>query len=128
MGRHPKKKSMGLTDLELQVMNIVWNKQETTVSEVLTELSQTKKLAYTTVATIFKVLESKKYLKSEKQDNLLIHSSLIARETYQYWYMSNNLSTIFESPKALVAKLIEETDLSSREIEKIKQVLVNKEF
>ena len=82
-GRRPKKKGMELTDLELQIMNMIWTKDMSSVREVCDELSKSKPLAYTTVATIFKVLEQKKYLCSSKENNILKYNAQIEKENYQ---------------------------------------------
>lgn len=52
-------KTKQLSELEQEVMNIVWELKNCSVREVRAELSKSKKLAYTTVATILQRLNDK---------------------------------------------------------------------
>lgn len=128
-GRKPKsRKSLSLTDLELEIMNEIWKHQTTTIREVCDALQNTNPLAYTTVATIFKVLDQKGYLFSEKKANVLSYGPKVAKDEYQDWYRENKLSQVFESPQHLVVKFIEDSALSKKDIDKIKKALEDMEF
>jgi predicted transcriptional regulator len=127
-GRKPKKTGLALTELELEVMNYIWDSGETTVREVCDLINEKKALAYTTVATMFKSLENKKYLISKKNGNVLVFTPDISRAKFQDWYCGNRLSQIFTSPQSLVSQFIEDTNLSKKEIAKVKKALENLEF
>lgn len=128
-GRKPKEKeSLSLTDLELEIMNEVWRLESATIRDVCDALQDSKPLAYTTVATIFKVLDQKGYLHSEKSGNILTFGPRVSRDEYQNWYRENKLSQVFDSPQSLVVKFIEDSSLSRRDIERIKKALEDMEF
>src|ERR1700761_6614521 len=55
-------RSATLTDQELEIMKIVWDRDSVTVREVYEALLEKRKVAYTTVMTMMKILEQKKYL------------------------------------------------------------------
>ena len=63
--------------LELQIMNIVWDKQKATVHDVKEAISRGRKPAYTTILTMMRKLEAKGYLKHEVDD---LRPLLLARE------------------------------------------------
>jgi predicted transcriptional regulator len=129
MGRNLKNnKGLDLTEFELEIMNIVWDHEKVTVREVCDKLNQSKKLAYTTVATVFKVLENKKFLTSVKLLNTLFFSAKVSKTKYQQWYLNHKIGKVFDSPQALVSKFIEDTNLSQKEIDKIRAALEDLEF
>ena len=55
-------KSPTLTEQELEIMKIVWARDVATVRDVYEALLERRKIAYTTVMTMMKILEQKKYL------------------------------------------------------------------
>lgn len=55
-----------LGPLELEVMKILWSKEEATVQEVLAEVNKRNEYAYTTIMTIMNRLDKKKILTRNK--------------------------------------------------------------
>ncbi|MCB1020273.1 MAG: BlaI/MecI/CopY family transcriptional regulator, partial [Acidobacteria bacterium] len=51
-----KEKDM-LTDAELEIMQVIWEKGKATVRDVYETLNESRKVAYTTVLTMMKLLE-----------------------------------------------------------------------
>ena len=47
-----KPRKVGLTDLELEIMKVVWMRDSATVREVYEQLLVQRKIAYTTVLTM----------------------------------------------------------------------------
>ena len=56
-------RSATLTGQELEIMKVVWELDRATVRDVYEALLERRKIAYTTVMTMMKILEEKKYLK-----------------------------------------------------------------
>ncbi len=63
----PDKKVRFLTEVELEFMTKLWDLGEATVREVQDALGPTRKLAYTSAATILRILEQKGFVTSAKQ-------------------------------------------------------------
>ena len=58
--RKPKKRAAKeLTEVELEMMGVLWDLGEGTVSDVLSRLPSDRKLAYTSVSTMLRILEQK---------------------------------------------------------------------
>ena len=55
-----RRRSTTLTELELEIMKIVWERDQSTVRDVYEALLERRKVAYTTVMTMMKILEQKK--------------------------------------------------------------------
>jgi predicted transcriptional regulator len=73
MGKTAKK--VGLTRLELRIMQVIWRRGRCTVSEVQGEIEP--RLAYTTVQTMLNILERKGKLKRELEGRAYIYSATI---------------------------------------------------
>ena len=60
-----------LTPQELEIMKLVWERDSAMVRDVYEALLRRRKIAYTTVMTMMKILETKGYLKKRRQDRAL---------------------------------------------------------
>ena len=56
-----------LTTQELAIMKVVWRLGTATVREVYEDLLESRRVAYTTVMTMMNILETKGYLKKDKE-------------------------------------------------------------
>jgi predicted transcriptional regulator len=70
-----KPRKIGLTDQELEIMKIVWERETATVREVYEELLKHRKIAYTTVLTMMGVCLSKKGRLRKEAGERAIHLS-----------------------------------------------------
>lgn len=75
-------KNTSLGRLEQQVMDIVWNYQECSVREVLSEISKNRKLAYTTIATILQRLNDKGMVERKVEGLSYIYSPALSKKSY----------------------------------------------
>ncbi len=75
-----------LGELESQVMNIIWNKQNCSVNDVLKELKRDRIIAYTTVATILHRLHQKGLLIKKQHKTFHLYDPAVSKSEY-----SNNL-------------------------------------
>lgn len=111
-----------LTELELEIMNIIWDRGECTVREVQEALPRSRDLAYTTVATMMKILEKKKILKSSKSDRSHTYQALLRRIEYEARSLSHLTQKVFQgSSSSLVMRLLDESELSFEELEAIRK-------
>ena len=113
-----------LTEAELQLMNCIWSLGSCTVKEVQTEVSKEKELAYTSVATIMKILEGKGILKSTKSDKAHIYTSLISKEDYEKQSLDYLAENLFQGDSSvMVMRLLDSSNLSTQELKAIREVL-----
>ncbi|HKO58006.1 MAG TPA: BlaI/MecI/CopY family transcriptional regulator [Thermoanaerobaculia bacterium] len=114
----PRKKTSGLTEAELRVMNVLWDAGEATVAQVQKALAA-HRFAYTTVLTIIQILESKHYVGHRPAGRAYLYRPLVGRGQVRRAALQKFLSTWFDaSPNALVLNLIDEDDLDADELEK----------
>ncbi|MGE4233507.1 MAG: BlaI/MecI/CopY family transcriptional regulator [Bacteriovoracia bacterium] len=113
-----------LTEVELEMMNVIWELGECTVKDVQTRLSQDRDLAYTSVATIMKILEQKGVLKSEKADRAHTYKPLILRTEYEASSLKHLADNLFHGdPSSMVVRLLNESKLSKEELQSIQKIL-----
>ena len=86
-----------LSDLEQEVMDIVWNLKKCKVRDVLIKLRDRKKIAYTTVATILQRLFDKGLVNKVGEDIALSYSPKISKETYSKSMASYFLKKLISS-------------------------------
>jgi predicted transcriptional regulator len=119
-----KKLEKPLTEVELELMNVLWDLGEGTVKDVQTALPKERDLAYTSVATIIKILENKKILKSQKKEKAHVFSPLLSRNEYEAASLRHLADNVFKgNPTSMVVRLLNESDLSSEELKAIKEIL-----
>lgn len=113
-----------LTEVELQLMNVIWAFKECTVKEVQIEISKDRELAYTSVATIMKILESKGILKSAKSDKAHVYTSLISKENYEKQSLEHLADNLFQGDSSMmVMRLLDNSKLSQKDLQAIRDVL-----
>src|ERR1700757_4699200 len=104
-----------LTDVELELMQIVWSLceqmgGECTVKDVQLALaSKDRDLAYTSVATMLKILEQKGFLKCHKHERALAYSPALSRDEYEGTSLRHMADNVFQgNPSSMVMKLLNE--------------------
>jgi predicted transcriptional regulator len=119
--------SKPLTPVELELMHIVWRKGEVSVADVLEALPPERKLAYTSVSTVLRILEQKEVLQSRKVGRGHLYSALLPREAYELQSVRHLVETVFDgTPSALVERLVEAVPLSPQEVEQLRALLGKK--
>jgi BlaI family penicillinase repressor len=107
-----------LGERELDVMAILWANGSGTVGEVKRRLSA--KLAYTTVLTILRNLEAKRYVRHEEEGRAHRYFPRVAQGAAQRSALTRLIDTLFHgSPGALVARLVDDSELSAAELQKL---------
>ena len=74
--------SKQISELESQIMNIVWELKRCSVRDTVDNLKTQKKLAYTTVATILQRLYEKGLVKREEDKLAILYSPKVSKESY----------------------------------------------
>jgi predicted transcriptional regulator len=124
----PRKKSPQLTEAELRLMNVLWEKGQATVGEVAEALTGDPPLAYSSVLTILRILESKGYLRHTKEGRAFIYEPAINREEASSGAIRQLLAKFFNnSPELLVANLLSDEALSQKEIDRLKKLIAQHE-
>ena len=118
-----RKRSPGLTDAELKLMNVVWQKGSASVSEVVESLPKKEMpLAYSTVLTTLRILESKGYLTHKKEGRAFVYRPAVAKEQVRERAVTHLLRRFFEgSPELLMLNLAERRKLDHGELNRLRK-------
>jgi predicted transcriptional regulator len=118
----PRPTSATLTEGELRIMRVLWDKGEATVNDVVDSLKVKPKPAYNSVLTLLRILEKKRYVTHRKDGRAFIYKPVIARAEARRNALKTLVNRFFEgSPRLLMLNLLEDERLSSREIEDLKR-------
>ncbi|MEO0484476.1 MAG: BlaI/MecI/CopY family transcriptional regulator [Pseudomonadota bacterium] len=113
-----------LTDVELELMKALWTLQAGTVRDIMAALSDGTTRAYTSVATMMKILAKKGYVTAEQKDRVLVYQPAVAKSDYEGRSLRNLSDSLFGgTPTALVARLVDDGELTDEMIREIKQII-----
>jgi len=113
-------RSTTLTGQELEIMKIVWERGSVTVRDVYEALLERRKVAYTTVMTMMKILEQKKYLKRTQADRAYVYRPAQPKRQVVGAMVRDFINRVFNgATEPLLVHLVEEHDLSPEELEEI---------
>ncbi len=127
LGKAPmrqKKKNELLTEVELEFMSHLWKLGQGTVRDVLANLAEGRNLAYTSAATILRILEQKNFVASIKEGKKFIYKPAIEKNIYQSRSLKNLSEKLFDdTPVSLVARLVDDAGMSEEALEEIRALL-----
>jgi BlaI family transcriptional regulator, penicillinase repressor len=117
-------KSATLTEAELRIMNVLWDKGSATVHEVLQGLTAEPPLAYNSVLTIIRILEKKGYVKHLKDKRAHVYMPLVDRKDATRFEVRHLVSRFFgNSDDLLVLNILEEKSIDADELARVRQLL-----
>ena len=112
-----------LTPAELEIMQILWDRESAFVNDILAELPEPKP-AYNTVSTIVRILEQKGYLAHKAYGRSHEYYPIIDRESYTKDFMVNVLNNFFGgSASRMVSFLSSNESISLEETDEILKLL-----
>ena len=114
-----------LGKLELQVMKLIWDKGRATVRDIWEELYTEKRLAYTTVATVMRKLESKGFLKHDERERTYIYTPLIDQDKVSQGLLREMIDGLFDGSAAkLVTTLIQSEHFTEKDLSEIQRIIL----
>jgi predicted transcriptional regulator len=109
-----------LTAQELEIMKIVWERERATVRDVYEALLERRKVAYTTVMTMMKILEQKGFLKKSQEDRAFVYRPAQPQRQVVGAMVREFVNRVFNgSAEPLLVHLVEEHHLSPKDLEEI---------
>lgn len=113
-----------LTGLELQVMNLLWDREKAFVKELVDEWPHDPKLAYNTVSTVVRILEEKGFVSHEAFGRSHRYFPVVQREEYQKNLMKSVLENVFAgSVTSMVSTLVDNEKISNEELDAIRKLI-----
>jgi len=119
-----RSKSATLTEAELRIMNVLWDRGSATVHEVLEALPAKPALAYNSVLTIIRILEKKGYVKHVKDQRAHVYLPQVDRKDAARFEVRHLVSRFLgNSREQLVLNVLEETGIDAEELDRVRQLL-----
>ena len=116
------KRSLG--PLELDVMQRVWTRGQATVKEIWEELYEERKLAYTTVGTVLRMVEKKGFVTHHLRNRQFVYTPKVEQEEVSRGMLRDLLSSVFNgSASSLVTTLVKAEKLTDDELKRIRAVI-----
>ena len=113
-------RSKTLTEQELEIMKVVWEREKTTVRDVYEALLEHRKVAYTTVMTMMKILEQKGFLKKSQEDRAYVYRPAQPKGQVIGAMVREFVNRVFNgSAEPLLVHLVEDHHLSQKDLEEI---------
>lgn len=120
----PPRKSVTLTEAELRLMEVLWQKGPATVQQVQEELPEKAPLAYNSVLTTIRILEKKGYVKHVKDGRAHVYTPLVARKEATRSEISRLANRFFgNSHELLVLNILEDQGVDAAELKRLRKML-----
>ena len=113
-----------LTHRQLEIMDVIWQRGETTVGEVWTELARSRKIARNTVQTTVTRLEEKGWLSHRAAGQTFYYRASRPGDDDRRRMAIHLVDTVFDgSPAALLQAVLDLRPLSPDEADRLRHVI-----
>ncbi len=121
----PRPRAKELTERELEIMHVFWKQGELTAASVRDQLAEGgRDLAYTTVATLIRILTDKRFLKQTNTERPFVYRPLRSFDDVSGSLLSDLVERVFSgSRKQLLVRLMEDKPLSAKERKILEDIL-----
>jgi predicted transcriptional regulator len=118
-----RKQSATLTEAELPIMDILWEKGSAVVTDVVAGLSNSA-IAYNTVLTTLRILERKGYVRHTKDGRAFVYHPVVERGEASRKAVRNLMKRFFQdSPELLILNVLEDEQLDEGELARLKRMI-----
>lgn len=117
------------TQLELEILKVLWNESPLPVREVRARLSKDadRTLAHSSVITMLNIMVRKGYLQRRKVANAFHFSAAAKKKHVARGLLGDLVSRLFDgSPSAMVLNLLETSDFDTAELREIRKIVGRK--
>lgn len=119
-----RKQSPALTDAESEVMAILWRLKRASVGEVVAALNRTRAVSYSTIQTILRILETKRYVAHDKVARAFVYEPVVDERQARRRALRHLVRRLFEgSPSLLVLNVLEDEELDPAEREHLRKLI-----
>jgi BlaI family transcriptional regulator, penicillinase repressor len=117
-----------LTELQIAVLRLLWERGEASVAEIWESLYADRKLAQTTVATIVSRLQRRGILTRRARDRQFVYKTLLTEADVQHSMVSELTERLFAGDvPALVSHLLSSRDMSPGDLARVRQMIESTE-
>jgi BlaI family penicillinase repressor len=115
---------IALSDLQLDLMRVLWARGEASVAEVGDALAHGRALAHTTVATLLSRLAARGAVAARRDGRQLVYRACVSESQVRRTMVSSLIERVFAGDaKALLAHLVSEREVKPGDLEKVQTLL-----
>ena len=121
-------RSKTLTDLEFDIMQVLWSREHCTVPDIVETLAKAgRPLAQPSIRTMLSILQAKGYAERHAAGRGFVYSALVSRERIQKHFVKTIVERIFSgSPLDLVSTLLRGDVISAKDLAKVRRMIAQK--
>ena len=113
-----------LTDLQLALLSVLWERGEASTAEVCEALTPDRDLAHTTVATLLSRLEKRGVVAHREEGRHYVYRARISRSRVRRSMVAELTDALFGGdPAELVSHLVSAHEVDDDELERIREML-----
>lgn len=113
-----------LGDLQLQILKILWTRAEATVAEVHQSVTTREPLAYTTIATMLRKMESRGLVGHRTDGRTFVYRAAVSEDQVTRGMAGHVLDRLFEGRLSdLVQHLLTSREISAAELDRLDQLI-----
>ena len=117
-----------LAELQMAIMQVLWDRGEATVAEVRESLAPNRDLAYTTVGTMLTKMENNGQVAHRSTGRVNVYRAAIGPDQVKQSMVSDLASRLFEGNVTdLVCHLLDGCEVSRGELAELKKLIRQKE-
>jgi predicted transcriptional regulator len=117
-------KTVKPSDLEMQILSVLWDRGASTAREVLEAMPDGKKRAYTSILSVMQVMEKKGLLKHTNRGVAHVYSPAVSKRKIIQPFMRKVINEVFGGrPATMMQALLTETPVSDTELTEIHKLL-----
>jgi len=125
----PPKKSNTLTEAELRLMKILWERGESGVADLVAAMPEGETLAYTSVLTTVRILEQKGYVRHRQEGRAFLYSPCVAEHEASRSEIRHMMQRFFgNSRERLLLSLLGDDAIDPAELQRLKDLIAASRF
>lgn len=114
------------TDLELEILKVLWSQGPCSVKQLQEGLSASRKLAYTTIVTMLTIMTNKGFVRKRNADQGPVYEASIAKQKASGNMLQDLVDRLYDgSTLAVVQSLLDQSEINADELAQIRR-LVNR--
>jgi predicted transcriptional regulator len=115
---------IALGRVQLQIMQVLWQRQQATAREITDAINEVEPIAHSTVQTMLRVLEEKQAVSHRAEGRTFIFCPLVPESHFKQSATQNLVESVFGgSVSSLVAHLLDCQSVSKQEIDEIRKLI-----
>ncbi|HEU5342129.1 BlaI/MecI/CopY family transcriptional regulator [Edaphobacter sp.] len=120
----PPKRSITLTEAELRLMKILWERGESAVGDLVAAMPDGATLAYNSVLTTIRILEQKGYVRHRQAGRAFMYSPCVAEQEAERSEVRNMMRRFFgNSRERLLLSLLGDDEVTPEELKRLKDAI-----